>query len=97
MTNHPNRSKRTKISRDGNHVTLECDNPFTGERETTIFFVPWNGGYVRIVDDASQYPQACEGLALRGATLTATPDTLADVIRREHRRSQAAAQRELNR
>lgn len=95
MTNHPNRSQRTKFIVEDNTVTVDGENPWTGEREVITYFVPWKGGYVRISDKQCRYPQVCVGLANRGPTLTATVETLPDVIRREYRRSKHIYKREL--
>lgn len=87
---------RTVITVSCNNVTVERDNPFSGERESTTYFAPHMSGgkpgYVRIRDAAGRYPQVCERLSSTGHTLMATPETLPAVIRRELRR-QAAAER----
>jgi hypothetical protein len=90
---------RTKITVDRNNVTVERNNPFTGERESTTYFVPFGtkSGYVRIHDRAGHYPQVCERLGRTGNTLTATPETLPAVIRSELRRLVATERRELDR
>lgn len=92
---------KTRITLDLHDVTVERDDPYTGERTSTTYFVPstLNGspGYVRIRDKAGRYPQVCDHLGSRGETLTATPETLLAVIRREHRLRVAAERRDLNR
>lgn len=54
-------------------------------RITRTFWVPSHGGYVRDVTDqpGTLGPQVCECLDSMGRTLTATPETLPRVIRRE--------------
>ena len=88
---------RTRITLDSNNVTVARDNPFSGERETTTYFVgrtsDGKSGYVRIRDAAGRFPQICEGLAGTGPTLRATPESLPRVIRRELRRQAASEQR----
>ena len=91
---------KAKITVDANNVTVERDDPFTGERTTTTYFAPHmsggKAGYVRIRDAAGRYPQVCERLSSTGNTLMATPETLPAVIRRELRRRVAADRRELD-
>ena len=83
---------KTKITVNGNEVTVEQDNLLSGRRESTTYFVPHtsNGesAYVRIRDIYGHYPQVCERLASTGNALMATPKTLPSVIRRELRREQ---------
>jgi len=90
---------KTKITVVLNDVTVERDDPFTGERISRTYFAPHTlsgeAGYVRIRDSAGRYPQVCEKLYGGGNTLMATPDTLPSVIRRELRRRVADEQREL--
>lgn len=86
---------KTRITVNGNDVTVERDDPATGDRETTTYFVPHNGGYVRIRDSAGRYPQVCERLYGTGSTLMATPETLPAVIRRELRKLARDERREL--
>ncbi len=70
-------------------VSLQAENPQTGEVETREFWVPVGGGAVREGEK-----QVCDGLALRGATLQAGgPDDLLPLIRREWRRARAAEKR----
>ena len=92
---------KTKLTVSSNNVTVERDDPFTGERSSTTYFAPYisNGsaGYVRVRDAAGRYPQVCERLNSTGNTLMATPETLPAVIRRELRRRNAADRRELDR
>jgi hypothetical protein len=91
---------KTKITVDSNNVTVERDDPFSGERTCTTYFAPHTSsgqaGYVRIRDSAGRYPQVCDGLNSTGNTLMATPETLPAVIRRELRRRNAADRRELD-
>ncbi len=91
---------KTKITADANNVTAERDNPITGERTTTTYFVRHvsggNAGYVRIRDAAARFPQVCERLSSTGNALMATAETLPAVIRRELRRCIAAERRELD-
>jgi len=78
---------KTKITVDSNNVTVERDDPITGERETTVYFAPHNGGYVRIRDSAQRFPQVCDGLQSTGNALSVSSAVeLAAVIRRELRR-----------
>lgn len=80
-----------------NEVTVERDDPFFGDRITTIYFAPHNGGYVRIRDAAGRYPQVCERLCGTGNTLYVDSiDELPALIRREHRRRVAAERREIS-
>ena len=88
---------RTKITSHGNSVTVERDDPVTDKRVVVTYFVPRPEGYVRIRDRAGRYPQVCVGLAPTGDALTATPDGLLAVIRRELRRAQAYERREMRR
>jgi hypothetical protein len=71
---------RMKLTKTSNYVTLSYTEPVTGEREIREFHVPFSGGYVREGDK-----QVCENLSHFGSTLTADPETLADVIRQEYR------------
>lgn len=73
-----------------NTVEMITDDPFGGETPIAREFrVPMSGGYVR---EGSQ--QVCEGLARLGLTLSVNePEELLQLIRREHRRSQAAERR----
>jgi len=65
---------------------------------TRTYYVPRDGGYVRYTDSLSaDARQACARLARSGATLTATPDTLLSVIRRERRAGMAADRHQFNR
>lgn len=83
---------KTKIVVQPNgDVTIESDSRGgDGERVTTTYFVPSNGGYVRIRDSAGHYPQVCDYLASTGATLhVSKKENLLGVIRREYRRSRA--------
>lgn len=90
---------RTRITADRNNVTIERDDPFSGERTSTTYFVPYSSDghamYVRIRDAAGHYPQVCDHLYGTGSTLMATPDTLAAVIRRELRARQRDEARDL--
>lgn len=82
-------------------VIVEQDNPAAAwsddatARIETRYFVPRAGGYVRIYDEKQCYPQVCDGLSDRGATLHCSDSSrLIDVIRREYRRSQRQARRQ---
>lgn len=86
---------KTKITVHSNNVTVQRDDPFTGERDSITYFVPHGGGYVRIRDRAGRFPQVCEQLCGTGNTLSATIETLPVVIRRELRRLVATERREL--
>ena len=52
------------------------------------YWIPNRGGYVRLGD-----VQVCRRLNPRGSTLTATPDTLLAVIRKEHNASLSMARK----
>jgi len=87
---------RTKITVESYNVTVERNDPVTGERTTTTYFAPRTStghGYVRIRDAAGRYPQVCEKLYFVGGTLMSTPENLAKVIRRELRRRVADERR----
>ena len=90
---------KTTVTVDSNNVTVARDDPLTGERRITTYFVPHmsdgKAGYVRVRDTAGRYPQVCDGLNSTGDTLMATPETLPAVIRRELRRRNAADRREM--
>ena len=78
---------KTRITVSGNNVTVERDDPFSGERTTTTYFAPHNGGYVRIRDAAGRYPQVCDRLNSTGDTLSVlSADKLPALIRRELKR-----------
>lgn len=94
MTNHPSRTRR--IWTDGGVVCLRTEDQM-GDTVIRQFWVAPGGGCVREIDE--QHPgtmgrQVCVGLVGVGYTLTATPDTLIDVIRSEYRRAIAAEKRE---
>lgn len=85
---------KTSITQDSNgYVTISYDDAISGARITTTYFAPRSSsgkaGYVKIADGRN-YPQVCEGLASTGNTLTATPETLLSVIRREYRKMRAS-------
>lgn len=82
---------KAAFTTEDNYVTVSHDDEF-GERVSTTYFVPMSGGHVRIYDAAGRHPQVCVGLSSRGNTLTATPETLPAVIRREWRRAMRHAQ-----
>ena len=85
---------RAKITVAGNEVTAERDDPVSGERTTTCYYVPHGGGHVRIrAPFGREARQVCNGLYERGPTLTATVETLPAVIRRELRRRNAIERR----
>jgi hypothetical protein len=84
---------KTKITVDGNEVTVERDD-ISGERTITRYYVPYGGGYVRIrAPFGREARQVCKGLYERGPTLTATVERLPGVIRRELRRRNAIERR----
>jgi len=64
-----------------------------------IFWVPSGGGYVRDVSEqpGTLGPQVCEYLDSRGNTLTATPETLGRIVRRELAKRRAWLKREMAR
>ena len=77
---------KTSITKTAqNEVTLNAIDPITDEAVSWVFWVPTNGGYVRIgagltADDR----QVCKALDTMGQTLTATDgDELLSVIRTE--------------
>ena len=85
---------KTKITVDGNEVTVERDDPVSGERTTTCYYVPHGGGHVFVrVPFGRETAVACKALYERGPTLTATVETLPAVIRRELRRRNAIERR----
>jgi hypothetical protein len=85
---------KTKITVDGNEVTVERDDPASGERTITRYYVPQGGGHIFIrAPFGREARQLCEGLYERGPTLTATVETLPAVIRRELRRRNAIERR----
>jgi hypothetical protein len=85
---------RAKITVNSNEVTVERDDPVSGERTTTRYYVPYGGGHVRIlVPFGREMPTACKALYERGPALAATVETLPAVIRRELRRRNALERR----
>ena len=71
-------------------VRLTYHDRFTDTEVSRTFWVSSGGGYVR--EHANMVwggQQVCERLSTRGNTLWATPDNLAQVIRREYRRMRA--------
>jgi hypothetical protein len=85
---------RAKITVNGNEVTVERDDPVSGDRTITRYYVPYGGGHVRIlVSFGREMPTACKALYERGSPLTATVETLPAVIRRELRRRNAIERR----
>ena len=87
---------RTKITVEYNNVTVERDDPFSGERRIVTYFAPHAGGYVRIRDRDGHFPQVCEGLRGTGNTLrVSSAIELPALIRRELRRLIANERREL--
>jgi hypothetical protein len=84
---------RAKITVNSNEVTVERDDVL-GERTTTRYYVPYGGGYVRIlVPFGREVPTARKALYERGPALTATVETLPAVVRRELRRRNAIERR----
>ena len=75
---------KTKITAKRNTVTIERNDPVSGERIRTVYYTA--NGIVRLCDMDGNYPQVCDGLRSTGNTLRATPETLLAVIRRELRR-----------
>jgi hypothetical protein len=96
MAHYRENGMRTRITVDGNNVTVERDDHL-GERTRVTYFAPHiqsgNPGYVRIRDTAGTYPQVCELLYQTGNTLMATPESLPRVIRHELRRRMADERR----
>lgn len=94
MTTTTRRAPSFRLIDLGNgYVTLHDRHPDFGPARRR--FVACRDGYVReFVRIKSDWEQVCEELSDRGATLRATPDTLAAVIRRELRRRNAAWTRE---
>lgn len=83
-----------KLDSVGN-VLVSYDDAYTGERITREFFCPADGGYVRESDEKRLYPQVCDKLASRGATLRSpSRAALVDIIRREWRAAQRAEARD---
>lgn len=61
----------------------------------TAYFVPRNGGYVRIRTESGDNPQVCKGLSGFGSTLECSdPNNLLSLIRREYRRGRDAERRD---
>lgn len=87
---------KTTIKTDAQgYVTISYDDADSGERITTTYFCPLNGGYVRIRDAAQRYPQVCERLSGSGSTLMCSSrEKLAEVVRREYRAMRRAEKRE---
>jgi len=69
----------------------------TRDNGTLEFFVPNNGGYVRL-ESGSQHGtlgrQICDGGGFRGNTLTATPESLPLVAHQWLRQARTAMRRE---
>ena len=92
-------AKRMRLINNGQTVELSYHDPYTDADRTRTFWVPSQGGYVRQTTwkrPGTLGLQVCERLDTGGATLTATPDNLAAVIRREYRRMRAQARREMD-
>ena len=73
------------------------DSDDMGEESIREFWVPSRGGYIREISESQPGTlgtQVCEMLGMRGYTLSASPDTLESVIRREYRRRESRARRE---
>ena len=90
-------AKRMKLTELADSVLMEYHDPLFGLDRWEEFWVPSSGGYVRRITcerEGTMGYQVCERLGSSGATLTATPDNLAAVIRREYRRMRARAGRE---
>lgn len=68
-----------------NEVTLSAIDPATDEQVTRVFWIPMSGGYVREgAGHSGSDRQVCDGLAFRGATLSAdTVENLLKLIRSE--------------
>ena len=80
--------RRMELIDNGGTVRLTYYHPHDGF-VSRIYWVPAHGGYVH--QTTWERPgtlgfQVCERLSSMGNTLWATPDNLAQVIRREYRR-----------
>lgn len=81
---------RTTISETGNReVTLSYTN-LDGDRIDRVFWIPMTSSgnaYIRerVRPNRANDPQVCDALYGTGNTLSATPETLIEVIRREWR------------
>ena len=86
---------KAKITAESNgSVTLEHDD-FYGERQSTNYFVPSNGGYVRAHCANGNHYQICEKLSTRGNTLFSTRENLPELIRAEWRKCKRDAYRQI--
>ena len=84
-------NRRIWQTSDGS-IRLRYTDDF-GDTSVREFWVPSGGGYVREVDTkrpGTLGAQVCERLESRGNTLSATRETLLDLIRREYRRAMTA-------
>jgi hypothetical protein len=79
---------KAKITVESNgSVTLEHDDLYgNGERQSTNYFVPSNGGYVRVHCANGNHYQVCDKLSNRGNTLSSTRENLPALIRAEWRK-----------
>ena len=78
---------RAHFRQEGNSVIISYDTfTFGGydrQRVTREFMIPTGSRYVMEWRDG-QYKQVCDRLGVSGSTLTASRETLIDVIRREY-------------
>ncbi len=94
--NHPN---RRRIWQSGDSCVFLRDEDDFGRDIVREFWVPSKGGYVREIDVAhpgTLGQQVCNRLSHQGSTLSATRDSLLDLIRREYRRAVAYDRRQSN-
>ena len=82
---------RTTINLKCGSVHIDYDD-VDGERVSDVFSCPDAGGYVR----NGQGKQVCDNLSRMGNTLTATSDTLLEVIRSEYRSMRRKEKREVD-
>lgn len=76
-------TKTTITQPQPGYVTLQYDGGVEG-LITRQFMVPRSGGFVREMR-SGDWKQVCAGLSRTGPTLTATPETLLALIRKEWR------------
>ncbi len=81
------------LVRENGYVELSYDD-FDGGRTVTIYFVPQNGGYVRVYHASGNHYQVCEKLSTRGNTLMSTRENLPALIRAEWRKFKKAEYRD---
>jgi len=74
------------VESDGS-VTLEHDDLYcNGVRQTKNYFVPADGGYVRVHCASGNHYQVCDKLSNRGNTMFSTRGNLPALIRAEWRK-----------